>query len=484
MVGELIFDRARRTPAKTAVIYSGRPWSYRSLAQQIALARAYFSRRGYAGPGYAVLAFDNLLDFWIFGLALRSLGLTTAAVGSATMLTALSLPNVRCVITGAAEPSPDMALTCASRGWPLLSVSLEDETRPGRGVLERSYDAGGHILLTSGTTGIYKMVLMSPGVDAFFMRRKVDVFHLTEDSVVNLFDFRPWTGIGYRCAIATWKVGGTVIIEQRPDGYRTLREPGLSHLFTNPMLLGQLLAAPDGAFARSETLQLHVGGGTMTRRQIEHAKARITPRLFNSLASTEASLIGSTPQNSPEDQRWHSIVQDRAVEIVDDSDRPVEAGQIGRVRVATSGGPSGYLHNDAATATFFKNGYFYPGDLAIMRSDGRIALQGRSTDVINLNGHKVFPSPIEDRLRDLLDVNGVCLLSMQNGSGEEELHVAIETSAPLDNARLHAALKSALEDYPKPHIRVRYVRALPRNHMGKVERQTVRARLTASLAPA
>jgi hypothetical protein len=87
-------------------------------------------------------------------------------------------------------------------------------------------------------------------------------------------------------------------------------------------------------------------------------------------------------------------------------------------------------------------------------------------------------------LRDLLDVSGVCLLSMQNGSGEEELHVAIETSAPLDNARLNAALKSALEDYPKPHVRVRYVRALPRNHMGKVERQAVRARVTASLAPA
>jgi len=432
MVGELILDWARKTPEKAALIYNGQPLSYGSFAQKIGVARAYFSRRGCAGPGYAVLAFDNLLDFWILSLALRSLGLTTAAVGNAKMLAALTLPDVRCVIARPSEPWPDLGPMCAARGWPLLSVSLDDEP-PAEGVPEHSHETGGHILLTSGTTGAYKMVLMSRDVEAFFLRRKVDAYHLTENSAATVFDYKPWTGIGYRCAAAFWTVGGTVLIEQRPESLQTLLYPGLTHAFVTPALLSHILAAPESAFARNEAMQLIVGGGTMTRRQIEHAQARITPRIFNCLASTEVSIIAYTPQEFQEDQRWHAILQDRAVEIVDDSDRPVAAGQVGRVRVSTAQGPSRYLCNDSATATFFKNGYFYPGDLAIMRSDGRIALQGRSTDVINLKGHKVFPSPIEDRLRDLLEVNGVCLLSMPNGNGEEELHITIETSAPLNS---------------------------------------------------
>ena len=102
MITQLIFDWAKQTPDRTAVIYNGRPLSYRSFAQLIAVARGYFARRGYVGPGYAVLAVPNLMDFWILSLALRSLGLTTVAVRSAAAVGELGLPNVRCVIT---EPS-------------------------------------------------------------------------------------------------------------------------------------------------------------------------------------------------------------------------------------------------------------------------------------------------------------------------------------------------------------------------------------------
>ena len=103
MIPQIIFDWAKRTPDRTAVIYNGRPWSYRSFAQLIAVARGYFARRGYVGPGYAVLAVYNLMDFWILSLALRSLGLTTVAVPSAAEVGKLGLPNVRCVITSPGE---------------------------------------------------------------------------------------------------------------------------------------------------------------------------------------------------------------------------------------------------------------------------------------------------------------------------------------------------------------------------------------------
>jgi len=160
MITELIFDWARRTPDRTAVIYNGRSVSYRSFAQLIALARGYFARRGLTGAGHAVLAVQNLMDFWVLSLALRSLGLTTMAVQSAAMMERLDLPDMRCVVTNPLEPWPDLESLCAARGLGLMSVSMDGEQvlaldAPGAGP-----PSGGHILQTSGTTGRYKMVLI------------------------------------------------------------------------------------------------------------------------------------------------------------------------------------------------------------------------------------------------------------------------------------------------------------------------------------
>jgi hypothetical protein len=79
-----------------------------------------------------------------------------------------------------------------------------------------------------------------------------------------------------------------------------------------------------------------------------------------------------------------------------------------------------------------------PGDLAVTRSDGRMALQGRLTDVINVQGKKISPAPIEDRLGELLGLSGVSVFSMQDNTGEEEIHVVLETPTPIDSKQLSA----------------------------------------------
>ncbi len=211
----------------------------------------------------------------------------------------------------------------------------------------------------------------------------------------------------------------------------------------------------------------------MTRTQVDQAKARIAPHLFNYIASTEAGIITFTPLDTPEDLRWHRLVPGRVVEIVDESDRPVPAGEIGLLRVGTAGGPTSYLHDEAATRAFFRDGFFYPGDLAVMRSDGRMALQGRVTEVINMLGDKISPAPIEARMCELFAVSGVCLFSVQDDSGEEEIHIVIESPVPIDSERLTAAIKQELGGFQRACVH--YVAALPRNHTGKVLRQAVQA---------
>jgi len=254
--------------------------------------------------------------------------------------------------------------------------------------------------------------------------------------------------------------------------------PGLTHAVLVPSKLDAILAAPVNAFPRNDALRLSVGGGAMTRTQVEGAKARITPHLFNWLASTEAGGIAFTPLDTPDDQRWHRLVSDRVVEIVDDSGRPAKVGEIGRVRVGAAGGPTRYLYDAAATRAFFNDGYFYPGDLAVARADGRVALQGRATDIINVGGDKISPAPIEDRLCDLLGVSAVCLFSMQDERGQEEIHVVVETPTLIDTGRLVDALSHELRGFAQANVH--HAVALPRNQMGKLLRQAVRAQVMGS----
>ena len=478
MIVQLIFDRANQTPDRTAMIYNGRPLSYGLFAQRIAIARGYFARHGYVGPGHVVLAVRNLMDVWILSLALRSLGLTTAAMRTAAGLDKVlaALPNVR-VVTSPDESWPLLAGVCTKLGVPLLSVSLAGEPALGLQAPEPRQPLGGHILVTSGTTGGYKMVLITPAIDVNSMPRDVKVLGLNQDSVCCVFNFGAWTGLGYKCGIGTWSVGGAVAIEQGDEASRALSRPGITHAVLTPAMLEAIVTAPAG-FRRNEAMQIAVGGGAMTQTQIDQVKARLTPHLFNWFGSTEVGAVAYTPLDTPDDRKWHLLVPDRAVEIVDESDRPVPTGEIGRLRVGTAGGPTSYLYDEAATRDFFKDGFFYPGDLAVMRADGRIALQGRATDVINVRGTKISPAPIEERLADLLGVSGVCLFSMQDDSGEEEIHAVVETPTPIDSGRLTAAINRELGGVHQ--TRVHHVAALPRNEMGKVLRQEVQANAIAS----
>jgi acyl-CoA synthetase (AMP-forming)/AMP-acid ligase II len=320
-------------------------------------------------------------------------------------------------------------------------------------------------------------VLLSADRNAELMRFHAGLMGLNQHTVFSVFHYAAWAGLGYKWAISAWSVGGAVLIEQQPQ---TLLRPGITHAVLTPQFLAQMLAAPAGAFSRNDEMRLAIGAGASTQTEIDQAKARITPHIFSYIASTEAGLYAFTPLDAAEDQKWHRLVPGgRLVEIVDESDRPVPTGEIGRVRVSTAGGPTSYLNDEAATRTFFKDGFFYPGDLAIMRSDGRIALQGRSTDVISVRGNKMSPVPIEDKLSERLGVSGVCLFSMPNDNGQDEAHVIIETTKPIDSEQLTATVKQELPDgFHRLHFYS--FAALPRNELGKVLRQEVRAKAIAS----
>ena len=198
------------------------------------------------------------------------------------------------------------------------------------------------------------------------------------------------------------------------------------------------------------------------------------------LASTEASILGATRIDSLDDLAWHSIHPAREVQVVDDAHQPLPAGQMGLMRVRTLDGVNGYLGDAAASRTFFHNGYFYPGDLAVFRSDGRMALCGRVNDVINVLGSKIATAPVEAALQNQLGVDGVCVLSLPRAGADDEVHVAIECQKQPTSAELQVAAKDLLETVGRVHFH--FFRQLPRNRMGKVVRLSLHQQLLALIS--
>ena len=477
MIVDSIYYWSDKTPQSDALIQDGNKISYRSLARAISRARGLLYRNGFVEGGYAAIFTERQADFWISGLALRSLGYTTTHISSLALLQKISASTPMLVVFPGHSPPPPLANLCAEKGFRLLPLHIHDEKELELNSGPHITQTGGHLLLTSGTTGDAKFVLMTPEMDSVDLRRKNEIAGIDQGTVLGAFNFPPRTAVGYRWAASPWRVGGATVVNSDYEVASVLRQPRLTHAVLVPMLLQRALDLPSEAFPWNERLQLMVAGGAMTAQQVEQAHARITPNLFNLIASTEAGVITYTPIHSSADMHRHSLVKDRCVEIVDEFDQPLERGATGRIRVLQEGLPNSYHGNEAASQQSFRNGYFYPGDLGAVDDDGRLTLHGRSTDLLNIGGHKLSPIPAEQQLSDQLGIPA-CILASRSAAGAEDLHVIFETDQLPPEEQVMAILRPWRKFFSS--VRIHKITSFPRTETGKIMRNSLKMMIAGS----
>jgi acyl-CoA synthetase (AMP-forming)/AMP-acid ligase II len=471
-----IYEQARQHPQKTALIYNCAKISYAAFVWAIDAMRLHLTSHELRVGSVAITCCDKLLDSWLAGLALRSLGLTTLAVPSLDVIPKLGLRNIGCVVGGAGAKQPDID---KSENWQFVRLPVNINTGVSDGAVPymsgMATTMGGHIVLTSATTGAPKKVMMDLATEAVAFPLGAEINGISERSVVYVPNFGLWTSGGYDWAAETWNVGGAVVIHDAPDQHRPFALYDMTHVFSTPDHLSRLLAAPEGALRRNDAMRLIVTSGAMSQALAAKAANRLTRQVITALASTEAWTVAMTPIKQPDDLRWHRIHPLRKVEVVDATDQVLPAEQVGLVRVPVLGNINSYLDDEEASRTFFRDGYFYPGDLGAFGPDGRLALHGRVTDVINVRGAKIPTMPIEQQVQDWLGAEGVCVFSMPGQGPDEEIHVVIQSRRRIERSELETIIRAMPPVFRRVHFH--FVDSLPRNETGKIQRLLLKQQL-------
>jgi len=121
----------------------------------------------------------------------------------------------------------------------------------------------------------------------------------------------------------------------------------------------------------------------------------------------------------------------------------------------------------------FRGSWFYPEDLGRLTPEGLLVVAGRTSDVINVGGHKLAPELIEDVLRKHPAVSDVAALGSIGDDGIEQISIALVAKTPVADASLIAwcAERSI------PLTRIFTVEALPRSAAGKIQRDLLKRQL-------
>jgi malonyl-CoA/methylmalonyl-CoA synthetase len=135
---------------------------------------------------------------------------------------------------------------------------------------------------------------------------------------------------------------------------------------------------------------------------------------------------------------------------------------------------SGYWRMPEKTAEeFTADGFFITGDVGRQDPDGRVWISGRAKDLIISGGYNVYPKEIELVLDELAGVTESAVVGVPHPDfGEAVVAVVIGSG---DEAALIAECRRQLAPYKAPK-RVVFVDKLPRNAMGKVQKNLLRER--------
>ena len=250
-----------------------------------------------------------------------------------------------------------------------------------------------------------------------------------------------------------------------------------------PTLYVRLLAQGELTREAARHMRLFISGSApLLIETFNEWQRRTGHTILERYGMSETAMLTSNPYEATMGPRCGGTVG-RALpgvnlRVRDGKGRPVPPGQIGGIEVNGPNVFKGYWRMPEKTAEeFTSDGYFRTGDVGRMDGNGYLTIVGRSKDLIISGGYNVYPAEIEGYINEITGVAESAVVGVPDADfGEVGVAVVVaKPGAVVEPNAVLVTLKATLANFKVPK-RCFVVDALPRNSMGKVQKNVLRQR--------
>ena len=361
------------------------------------------------------------------------------------------------------------------------SLSLAANHKPDAfPTADRDPDDLAALLYTSGTTGRSKGAMLSHKNLLSNARALNDLWQITSgDRLIHALPVFHTHGL-FVALNTSLLAGAQVRLMASFDIDTILSELPVSTLMMGvPTFYTRLLA--DARFTKEhcKNMRLFISGSApLLAETHQEFEARAGHRILERYGMTETNMITSNPLNGARvaGTVGYPLPGTEVVICSPETGGALPTGEIGVIEVRGDNVFQGYWNMPEKTAEELReNGFFLTGDLATQEEDGRITIVGRAKDLIISGGYNIYPKEIEDVLNDIDGVTESAVYGIPHPDFGESVIAALVSDADvtLDIAGIKERVGTQLARFKHPREYI-VLEALPRNTMGKVQKNVLR----------
>jgi malonyl-CoA/methylmalonyl-CoA synthetase len=393
------------------------------------------------------------------------------------------------IVVSSIQAADQLAPICANHNATLFTLgensdgTLMDAARVAGTdclIAERGPDDLAVILYTSGTTGRSKGAMLSHKNLLSNAESLSEAWRFTsEDRLLHALPIFHAHGLFVAINVSL-NVGASMIFLPKFDINVVMDKIGSATTMMGvPTFYTRMLADERCNSKNLSHMRLFVSGSAPllaeTHREFE---AKTGQRILERYGMTETTMNSSNPYDG--DRRAGTVgfpLPNIELRVVDpETGDELPKGDIGSLEVRGPNVFQGYWRMPEKTAEDFRDdGFFITGDIAKFDEDGYITIIGRSKDLVISGGYNVYPKEVETEIDDLDGVNESAVIGVPHPDfGEAVLAVVVPTSGvKLVADQITLPLQKRLAKFKCPK-KVVFINALPRNTMGKVQKNELR----------